>query len=108
MLAMRLREAGDDWLQLVEPTWQPLLQHPLPRAPCAGDDDQRAIATRVRGLQEAHDRCAAGFLRMAMQIDRAIDLQLAPPHTLLTAAISQWSVRLLRYWLLQAGISAPP
>jgi len=108
MLAVRLRVAGDDRFQFAKPIRQALLQHPLPRAACASDDDQRAIAARVRGLQEAHDSRTAGVLRVAMQIDRAIDLQLAAADALLTAAISKWSRGLLRNGLGSARISALP
>ncbi len=86
---MRRREARDEAakISLSDPFRQTALQHALPAAADASDDDYGAISTRLSRAQKARKRGATCLLSMPMQIEFAPDLELAAPHAFLIAPI---------------------
>ncbi len=86
---MRGRKAGDERANVVigQPFGQAALDDALPAAADASEDDDGAVAAALRSSQEAAERGASAVLRVAVQIQRSADFELAATHALFVAAV---------------------
>jgi len=86
---MRLGKAADDGTvgRLSQPSGQPLPQYALSHAANAGDHDDGACAVAICSGEKAGQRRATAFLRVAVKVERCIDLDPAAANALFAAAI---------------------
>ena len=85
MRTMRLGVARDDWPNLFgrEPAGKHAFQHTLSTPAHTGHDNHRPIAPLLSTMQKADERDQSRILRVAVQIERSADFNIAAPDAAL-------------------------
>lgn len=88
-MSLRVSRRQGSEITFGEPLRQPLSQDPLPAPAGAGYYDHNAIPARLRRPKKALEGGSSADLRMAVQVERCINLELAATDALFSRPVGR-------------------